>query len=59
MARKRKPKPFQAVKAVKAASREHIGALPRPQVVPDRKKKEESRKTKHKPTLSKLLDPNL
>jgi hypothetical protein len=51
MAKKRKPKPFRAVKAVKAAAREKIGKVPASQVVPDKKKKEE----KHKPTLGELL----
>lgn len=52
MARKKKLKPFRAVKAVKELARERIGA-PRPeQVVPDRKKKAAE---KHKPTLGDLL----
>jgi hypothetical protein len=51
MPKKRKIKPFRAVKAVKAAAREKIGAPPATRLVPDRKKKEE----KHKPTLGKLL----
>ena len=51
MAKKRKPKPFRAVKAVKAAAREKIGRVPAARVVPDQKKKEE----KHKPTLGELL----
>lgn len=51
MARKKKLKPFRAVKAVKEMARDRIGA-PRPeQVVPDRKKSPE----KHKPTLGRLL----
>jgi hypothetical protein len=54
MARKKKPKSFRAVTAVKALARERIGE-PRPaQVVPDRKRKDGSRK--HKPTLKKLLE---
>jgi hypothetical protein len=57
VSRKRKKKPFEAIKAVKAAAREHIGALPPPQVVPARKGKQQSRKAKHKPTLAKLLTP--
>jgi hypothetical protein len=57
VARKRKKKPFEAVKAVKAAAREHIGVLPPAQVVPNRKEKAQTRKTKHKPTLEKLLTP--
>ncbi|HZQ25893.1 MAG TPA: hypothetical protein VFA89_24085 [Terriglobales bacterium] len=53
MARKRKLKPFRAVKAVKQAAREKIGTPPSTRVVPDRKK----RKTeKHKPTMGELLD---
>jgi hypothetical protein len=52
MAKKKKPKPFTAVEAVKTMAREQIGA-PRPsRVVPDRKKK---RDQKHKPTLGKFL----
>jgi hypothetical protein len=54
MARKKKPKSFRAVTAVKALARERIGE-PRPaQVVPDRKRKDGSRK--QKPTLKKLLE---
>jgi hypothetical protein len=51
MARKKKPKPFRAVKAVKALARERIGAPKTEQVVPDKKKAPE----KHKPTLGALL----
>jgi hypothetical protein len=50
---KRKIKPFRAVKAVKAAARERIGAPPAMRVVPARKKKKAE---KHRPTLEKLLD---
>jgi hypothetical protein len=53
MAKKKKPKPFRAVKAVKALARERIGTPRTSQVVPDRKKK---RSEKHKPTLGKLLE---
>lgn len=54
MARKKKPKPFRAVKAVKELARERIGA-PRPErIVPDRKKNAKDSE-KHKPTLGKLL----
>jgi len=54
MARKKKPKPFRAVKAVKKLARERIGA-PRPErVAPDRKKKTKVSE-KHKPTLGQLL----
>jgi hypothetical protein len=50
---KRKVKPFRAVKAVKAAAREKIGAPRAMRIVPARKKKKAD---KHKPTLEKLLD---
>jgi hypothetical protein len=54
MARKKKIKPFRAVKAVKEMARDRIGA-PRPkQVVPDRRKKKLA--GKHKPTLEQLQD---
>lgn len=53
MPRKKKPKRFRAVKAVKEMARERIGT-PRPtQVVPGRKK---TTPEKHKPTLGDLLD---
>ena len=52
MAKKKKPKPFTAVEAVKTMAREQIGAPPVSRVVPDRKKKKTE---KHKPTLEKLL----
>jgi len=54
VARKHKPKPFRASKAVKAAAREQIGSPQPTRVVPDRKKKEGPQK--HKQTLEKLLD---
>jgi hypothetical protein len=50
-AKKRKPKRFTAVEAVKTMAREQIGAPPASRVVPNRKRKAE----KHKPTLEKLL----
>jgi hypothetical protein len=52
VAKKKKPKPFTAVEAVKTMAREQIGAPPVSRVVPDRKKKKTE---KHKPTLEKLL----
>ena len=52
MPKKKKPKPFRAVDAVKALARERIGAPKASRIVLDRKKKEE----KHKPTLGELLD---
>jgi hypothetical protein len=54
MAKKKKPKPFTAVEAVKTMAREQIGAPPPSRVVPDRKKKKK-RDQKHKPTLGKFL----
>jgi hypothetical protein len=51
----RKPKPFSAASAVKAASRAVIGTPPPTRAVPaDKKRKAKS--GKHKPTLSKLLN---
>ena len=52
MGKRKKPKPFRAVKAVKAAAREKLGTPPATRRVPDRKKE---RQEKHKPTLGKLL----
>ena len=49
--RKKKPKRFQAVTAVKELARERVGAPPPAKVVLEKKKKPE----KHKPTLGKLL----
>ena len=55
MARKRKPKKFSKVEAVKALARERIGTPPSSRVVPYRKKETTE---KHKPTLGKLLTEN-
>ena len=52
MAKKKKPKRFTAVEAVKTMARAQIGEPPPSRVVPDRKKKTEERK----PTLRDLLD---
>jgi hypothetical protein len=52
-AKKKKPKRFTAVEAVKSMARAQIGEPPASRVVPDRKKKKTE---KHKPTLAKLLD---
>jgi hypothetical protein len=52
MRRKKKPKTFRAVEAVKAMARERIGTPKASQVVVGRKKKDE----KHKPTLGKLME---
>ena len=53
MAKRRKPKPFRAVTAVKELAREKIGAPPATRRAPNRKKQ---RREKHKPTLDRLLD---
>jgi hypothetical protein len=53
MARKKKSKPFRAVKAVKALARERIGEPRVAQVVPG--KKRDKTTEKHKPTLERLL----
>jgi hypothetical protein len=56
MAKKKKPKPFRAVTAVKSMAREQIGAPPPTRFVPDAKKKS---RPKHKPTLPNILgDPD-
>jgi hypothetical protein len=51
--KKRKPKKFSAVKAVKAMARAQIGMTPGSRVVLDARKKKAD---KHKPTLGELLD---
>jgi hypothetical protein len=53
LTKRKKPKPFRAVKAVKGAAREKIGQPPAARVVPDKTKKADE---KHKLTLDKLLD---
>jgi len=55
MAKKKKPKPFRAVKAVKALARQRIGTPKSSRVVPDKKKRATP---KHKGTLERLLDEN-
>jgi len=52
MPRRKKPRRFQAVTAVKELARERVGTPPAEKIVPNKKKKPE----KHKPTLEKLLD---
>jgi hypothetical protein len=52
MTKKKRPKPFRAVDAVKAAAREKIGSPPPTRRLPDPKK---SAREKHKRTLGKLL----
>ena len=52
MVKKKKPKRFRAVTAVKELARDRVGAPPAGQIVVEKKKKPE----KHKPTLGKLLE---
>lgn len=52
MPKKKKPKPFRAVKALKALARDTVGMPPATRLDPDRKKES---KEKHKPTLGRLL----
>lgn len=54
VAKKKKPRKFSAVQAVKQMARERIGAPGTEQVVPDLKKKRKSAE-KHKLTLVQLL----
>jgi hypothetical protein len=51
----RKPKPFRAASAVKAAAREAIGTPPPSRAEPSTKKPK-TKSEKHKTTLSRLLD---
>ena len=53
--KKRKPQPFRAASAVKAAAREVIGTPPPTRAEPGDKKRK-SNTEKHKSTLSKLLE---
>jgi hypothetical protein len=55
MARKKKMKRFEAVKAVKELARERLGAPPGEKVVPHKKKDQ----TKQKPTLRKIMEEDL
>lgn len=52
MTKRKKPKPFRAVTAVKSAAREKIGAPPPTRRQPDVTK---TPKLKHKPTLGEIL----
>jgi hypothetical protein len=51
----KKKKRITKVKLVKAMSRAVIGTVPGERVVPDKKKRLQSKKSKHKATLSELL----
>ncbi len=52
--KRRKPKPFRATSAVKAAARQAIGTPPPTRTVPADKKRN-IKGEKHKTTLAKLL----
>ena len=52
MPRKKKPKRFRVVTAVKELARERVGRPPAGKIVVEKKKKPE----KHKPTLGALLE---
>lgn len=51
----RKPKPFKASAAVKAAAREKIGTPPPTRATPTTQQRK-AKSPKHKPTLDKLLE---
>jgi len=53
MAKKKKPKPFRAVDAVKALARERIGTPKSSRVVPDKKKRAAP---KHKRKLADIIN---
>jgi hypothetical protein len=53
-AKKRKPRPFRAAKAVKAAARKVVGTPPPTRAEPDITKRKPSRE-KYKPKLQDLL----
>jgi hypothetical protein len=55
VAKKKKPKPFRAATQVKALAREAIGTPPPTRRDPETKRKVETKKAKHKPTLVRLL----
>lgn len=55
VAKKKRPKAFTAVTAVKSMSREQIGAVPPTRRVENVKKKRPVTKPKHKPTTQQLL----
>ena len=59
MPRKRKPKRFTAVTAIKSMSRAQIGVVPPTRRVDNTKKKKDLTKPKHKPTTGQLLSGDL
>jgi len=52
MPRKKKPRRFRAITAVKELARERVGSPPPEKIVVEKKRKPE----KHKPTLGKLME---
>jgi len=56
MARKKKPKPFRAVTAVKAAARAHIGAPPPTRRQETDAEKKRRAKPKHKPPAGQVWE---
>jgi hypothetical protein len=54
-AKKKKLKKFSVVKAVKSASREHVGIVPPTRAVPDEKERAQRREGKHKKSMTELL----
>lgn len=55
MAKKRRPKAFSAIKAVKANARERLGTPPASSVIPDRRVKTERGPLKHKKKLDEVI----
>lgn len=56
--KRKRPKPFRAATAVKALARETIGTPPPTRRAPDTKRKAESKQTKHKKSVARLLLEN-
>jgi hypothetical protein len=54
-ARKKKLKKFSVVKAVKSASRAHVGIVPPTRAVPAEKERAKRREGKHKKSVTELL----
>ena len=58
MTKKRRPGIFSVVKAVKSNARDRVGTPPPGHPLPDEKTKLARRASKHKKTLSRLLQPD-
>jgi hypothetical protein len=54
-ARKKKLKKFSVVKAVKSASRAHVGIVPPTRAVPGEKERTKRREGKHKKSVTELI----